>query len=631
MAEDKNDKKGVDEAALREEFLRREKDTRSWSDRNIPTFKRVGSAAAGFAAANANRKARSASVPSSDIDGLKLMGWVAFILSLMLYYFIDWQYRYNGIDIGFFTDLSNADWLFKSGVLTIFLLLLVFQIFLAKPSNSNEFKAAIFADMVLAIMFVLSRYSAAALFHLIFAVIIWFVFTRQTRDQASAYNTLTILILLDFLGFSALKYLFEFTGMAGGIVVISAMIFPIYSLYLLHFLEVYGKSKLATFCLMIILILYIFGFVQSSDQYKDITSRLDAEDVESAKTFWKTAGERMSIFGSVLGDPLACIGKVGSDEYDDCLKERQYERECRDKKKNLAEYQKCIEGKKLGEAQGASDSAVKDFTKVTFEHTDQFPKLVQKEFKIPIPMQLNIESPKKEISIILSCKFQKDKENITGIVEQSSLDKIIGNKKETVLCSMPSDKEFTPGKYKVIFEAEIKGMETISRLQRLFVKNDISEERKSELLSLHSLSSSEPSKSPDEFAAFSFGVGTPSTTPFIDENPTQALVGNVENRAEGKLINIQEILIELVPGISPRESCLVSFEQRDNILAAKKEVLQSIKGLSKKGDKRFLIGCNLDISPAVIPSEFEEYYKREFISNMRYSYKIEKEGIFEVK
>lgn len=640
MAE--NNREGIDEEALREEILEKKKENiwkkdltkpirdkaaavrnsvDKWTDDYTPTFKKMAAKSSG----------QNTQSSASNIDGTKVIAWIIFLLSLVMYYYIDWLYRYNGIDIGFFKNLNSLDVVFKSGIFTFFLILLAWQFIFKKPSDPAEIKAAVVVDFILAVMFVLSKYSPAASFHLIFAIAIWFFLLRTTKEPAAAYNTLTLLIIFDFLGFSIIKYIFGLVGMAGGVAVVNAMIFPIYSLYLLSFLEVYSKSKLAAVLLFIILLLYIFGFVQSSEQYQDVFARLSEEQTEASKTFLQTSSDRARAFGSVLSDPLACMGKIGSDEYAACLKERQYARECRDKKDNKAEYQLCIESKKLGVMQGAEDLSIKDFSKVTFEQINQFPKLVQKELKTSIPMQLNIDSPNKELTVAVSCKFLKEKENITGIAEPAVLEKIVGTKKETIFCSLPQDKAYVTGKYKTIFEAEIKGMSTTSRLSRLIVKKDITEERKNELLSLHKMSQTEASKSPDEFAAFSFGVGTPSTTPFIDQSQTQALTGNIENRAEGAIVSIQEITLELVPGITPSENCLVYFDIAENGLKAKEEAIKSISSLTKKGDTRFLLGCKLDISPSVIPSDYEEYYKREFSSNMRYTYQIAKEIVFEVE
>ena len=74
----------------------------------------------------------------------KTTGWIFFGLSIFLYYFIDLGTGYNGLDFGFFTNLGGADWLLKSGILTIIAILVVFQFIFAKPQSGEEFRSNLY-------------------------------------------------------------------------------------------------------------------------------------------------------------------------------------------------------------------------------------------------------------------------------------------------------------------------------------------------------------------------------------------------------------------------------------------------------------------------------------------------------
>jgi len=76
----------------------------------------------------------------------------------------------------------------------------------------------------------------------------------------------------------------------------------------------------------------------------------------------------------------------------------------------------------------------------------------------------------------------------------------------------------------------------------------------------------ESSKSAEEFAVFSFGIGTPSTNPFINNYPTQVITGNIENLASGTIMSVDDIEIELIDGVTPTDGCSKAFRSEGNKL-----------------------------------------------------------------
>ncbi|MBW2981908.1 hypothetical protein KY343_03455 [Candidatus Woesearchaeota archaeon] len=563
----------------------------------------------------------------------QLTGWIFFFVSIILYWFVDLATGYNGIDIGFFIGLGGADWLYKSGILTIIAIILAFQFIFSRPESGAEFKSDIFLDIVLAFVFIIARYSVGALYHAIFILGIWFFLLRPVKSRIDANRTLAILILIDFIGFSALEYLLSNTGFLGGAgIVANYVMFPIFSLYLLGYLKVYGKSGLASFLLFLIVVLYIFGFVRNSPQYQTLTSEIDLKQREEAWGFWKTSIFRTKEFAGMILDPLGCSSLMGvsSSDYEDCLRERQYDRLCAEYGRGTEEYENCIKQKQGLDVTGTTDKTIKEFTKIEFKQPKEFPKQVQKEFSPPIPMQLNIESPKKPVTIELSCKFKTAGEEFDGDVQPKKIEEIIGTKELTVLCDKPSDKEYKELKsYTVTYTAKVEGIETESTLTRLFVGKELDEKEKSSLLSLHELTQTESSKSAEEFAVFSFGIGTPPTNPFINNNPTQVIIGNIENLANGKILAIENIEVNLINHITLTPACLKSFTQSGNSLILKPEVKNKLVNLkTKKGERLFLLGCNLQIGSDL--AETKDYVKRGFSSKMTYTYEITKEGKFTV-
>jgi hypothetical protein len=569
-------------------------------------------AAGGYAYATAERTGTQIGKPPRTIAG-----WIFVGLSLLLYYFIDWQFGYNGINIGLFQQMVALDWIFKSGFLIALIIMIIVQFVVFKRISKASFLLA----GIFAMVAVLAQYSVGALYHFIFVMIMWWVLILPIKQIDEAYYTLAILILIDFVGFSLLRQLFQFTNVFQGTVALSYMIFPIYTLYLLYYLGKWGDSRIATIALCVIFVMYTMGLVTNSPQYTIYTAGLkESPKVEEAKDFWQRAATNGYNFVAIMSDPMVC-SLSDPTNHEVCMLERQYARLCRDKF-GTEEYEECIAQKKGLNVAGNIDETIKEFTKIEFERPSEFPRMVQKEFPADIPMQINIESPKKPITVELSCKFKLGREEIEGAMT--------GTRKQTVFCELAEGEKYEGGRtYTVVYEARISGIETESILTRLFVGKELKESEKGPLMSLHGLEAVESSKSPDEFAAFSFGIGTPATNPFIGVNPKQPIIGNIENKADGQILSVDDIEISLIDGLSPTQKCEKNFVSQGNILKLKPGVKGGLKDLKLgKDQKSFLLGCNLDIYSNL--AQTEEYLKRSFTSKIIYSYAIKKEERFTV-
>lgn len=578
----------------------------------------AGAAGGAFAGAYAERRAGGEAAQSN------IIGWFFFLLSLLLYYFIDWNFRYNGIDLGFFFNLNAADWFFKSGIMTVFLILVLYQIFLAKPKSRGEFGAAIFLDFVIAMAFILARYSPGALYHLIFAIGMWLILIKPTRDPASAYKIMAVLILIDFIGFSALRSLFEITpGFSAAVGYINYMIIPIYSLYLLEYLGVYGRSRLASIMLFIILCLYVFGFVQTTPQYQSFVAELSVEQKEGALTFWQTSIAKGEEFISITMDPLACL-MAGAPDQQVCVTEREAERRCADKK-GTPEYEKCVKGEQVGEVSGTIDDTIPP-TKVAFEKSKFFPKQFIEGDTRKLPMQINIENPRgQEIEIAFSCKLKKGQTEIPSKASPESKTITKEEKTATQIIGCEPTEPYKAGSYTATFEAEVY-MQTPAGLKRLLIGDQkLTQEERNKLIAQHSL---EPfSKGPEEFATYSIGFGNPPQNPLLDDSENQLLMGNIENKGDGIITQVHSVSIQLVEGMSPTDGCLGDFYYESNQLTLKQEKLDRLKDL-KKETKEGSIFCDLIIDPVLRTVPIEE--EREIKTSIEYSYKIETKEEFKV-
>ncbi len=568
-----------------------------------------------------------------DVEPNKLTGWIFFVLSLILYYFVDWGTGYNGIDFGFFTNLGGADWLLKSGFLTIAVIIAVAQFIFAKPKSAEEFRSNLSLSVVLAFVFIISKYSIGALFHALFLLGMWFVLLRPVKSTINANKILMTLIFIDFLGFSALKYLLANTGFLGGAeIVANYLVFPIFALYILGYLKAYGKSGLAAWLLFFIIVLYIFGFVSTSVQYQTLTAEIDEKQREEAWGFWQTSVFRLTEFAGIVFDPISCSTLAGTGDYDLCLQDRQYDRLCAEKGRGTEEYDACIKQKQGLGVEGEIDTERKEFTEVILKKPSNFPKQIQALAKPGIPMQLEIKSPISPITIELSCKLKTSGESeIEGKIQPAAkIEEITGTKTEIIKCEMPADKEYKEGKrYTVTFNAKIDGIESESDLTRLFIGEELKEPEKTSLMALHKLKIADSSDSAKEFAVFAIGVGTPPDYPLINDNLIQSLSGDVENKGKGKITAIENIEVNLIDGVTPRENCLSAFDQTGNNLILKQEIKEQYSNiqLKQKGEIS-LLNCDVDISPNL--AQTKDYVTRGFYSKIIYAYEIEEKGSFTV-
>ncbi len=561
---------------------------------------------------NASARFRNKSEPSAAI------GWLFFFLSIALYASDIFITRFNGIDIKFFSQLTAPDWLYKSGFLTLFLIIFCFQFILSRPKDKQELLSFIFLDITLSIILIASGYSFGTLLHTFFAFMVWVALINKTAEtKAGSYNTLTVLLLIDFVGFSALEYMFANIGyLEAASFIANRLLFPFYTLYLLGYLGIYVHSTFAAIILFILLSTYIVGAIKETPRFQNAMAQISEQQEEEAISWSKAALERFREVIALIVDPAACAMKglpLGSSEYDSCLKTRLYIRHPELKEENI---------------EGQTDRT-KIPTKVSFSVPENFPSKIRKELPpISFPMQLEISTPQ-QITIIPSCKFKKGKEEFAGtakpdkeypLVIQPSI-----KKTEVILCKPDENMKYDLGSYSVVFEAEITDLETNFTATRLFIGDANPQKIK---IADYALSSSEPPKGPDDFAAFAVAVGA-EKDPFLDSKQKQSLVGSLSNRLKkGTIQEVKSIKITLPEGISASTDCQRDFTYSRDLMTLNQEIIEKIN-INTTEDKKYYLGCPVTISENLQKPGLD-FQKRSISSTIEYSYKITTSQSFEV-
>ena len=160
-------------------------------------------AGAGFLAGRATAGGSTSKYSGEPKEGL---GWLMLLLSIGLYLSDLFVTRFNGIDVKWFSDLSSLDLIMKGGVLTVFAIVVIFELFLGGTKSRDEkIWAAVYAA-ILAFVFVSTSGSAGSLLHLAFASVLWFALIKGSDSIENGYKTISVLVLLDFFLFSSLEY-----------------------------------------------------------------------------------------------------------------------------------------------------------------------------------------------------------------------------------------------------------------------------------------------------------------------------------------------------------------------------------------------------------------------------------------
>ncbi len=276
-------------------------------------------------------------------------------------------------------------------------------------------------------------------------------------------------------------------------------------------------------------------------------------------------------------------------EMNQCMAEREEEDRlkqfCREEgySEGTTEFGGCIEEQRKKAKQivvtGIQDPTIDKPTKLEFIKPADFPTpyyvVEGSSDQVNYPIEMKITNPRKlSLEIIPSCYFNQTDGNVKGkllglaggesllVVPEGSLGFILppgsqvisqsGNEASTTLVCQPEGE--LKGSYLLVYEAEIKNMMTVSRLQRVFIGEDKTADWKKEnvpeLKSTYFPGQMNRPQAPADFARLNFEFGLPTANPIIDQSGGLVLSSTIENAGKGVITKIHSYRIDLPPEFS---------------------------------------------------------------------------------
>lgn len=449
----------------------------------------------------------------------------------------------------------------------------------------------------------------------VFCLFLLFIWMFRLLDQGTVKTLFIFLVLDAFVAPMILRFLPTggfFPWLPGLCILLRQFIWLFFAVvYSIRISRTFAKFAFIT----AVILMFIFGSGTISQLYAD--ARFAHQDkyneaFEAAEVLKEKASAEISRQYNVS---TSAFRKYSS--YTFCLFSRPVE-----------ECSEIINREKVSVAT-LEDPSLKAATKVEFIDSARFPKTLNQPFtQQPLPVDLKISSPNQEITITLSCKLTRSYKIYQSVIEQpEEIKSFKGTKTMTIACR--ATEPLPEGSYKVEFNALIEGLNTTTTLTRLFVGSmplaDVEKE-----IAMHSLAEDEPSKG-SGFAAFSFALGTPITSPTIDASAKQPIIGNIENLGDGEIKNIEDISVTLADGMTTDNNCAGFNQDGNKLIFTDKENLKKIdfSTLKKKGTV-LLLGCFVSM-PEELKSIKLYAQKKTLESTIKYSYNIKKELSFSVK
>ena len=342
---------------------------------------------------------------------------------------------------------------------------------------------------------------------------------------------------------------------------------------------------------------------------------------------------------------LACITEF--ENFQGCVNKRQEDSELKNicknqekKQEGTEDFAKCVDDqreKKKKEAAsllvgGTNDPTISQPTKAEFIETKFSTKNAFTEPGKPILQQIEfkIDNPRKQIvDLEFSCSFVQGNNNVEAKILGNSLEKNVGGEtiRRTIVCQGPS---VFQGSFTVVYEAKIKGLKSISRLQRAFIPEikDYSrnEEMKKEILSTYFNSNNQWSQGAEDLSRVDFAFGNPVDNPIIEPKSQVIFSSVLRNPGKGKIIAIKNYKFTM--NYAGLDSLGFSVKSGDeNCLSGTSVALPKLK--TSFTEQIPLSTCIINI-----PDNFKnlkEYQNREFEGAVEYDYLVRKEISLTVK
>jgi len=320
---------------------------------------------------------------------------------------------------------------------------------------------------------------------------------------------------------------------------------------------------------------------------------------------------------------LACIFSVNYATVQVCVEQRQEISELRyicekveQQEPDTPAFEQCLaeqrEKKQQKLVQGINDPTITEFTTAEFTISESiFPKTAYQGIT-NYPTTFTVDNPRQQqFQVKFSCRFEQGTEKIAG--------EIIGDNPITIQDASPAGRtvickpgSVLQGRYKLVYEAELQGLQTTSRLQRLFIgtKDEVWKESWVPVItSRHFPSHRYSSIGPAEFARINFEFGNPTENPIIEGTGNLFLVSTIENVGTGKLAAVKSYHLQLDGFDIEDQSCL---QGTTVTLPPVQMVRKSILPLTS---------CQIRGVPPELQQP-ENYLYREFEAALRYDYII---------
>lgn len=431
---------------------------------------------------------------------------------------------------------------------------------------------------------------------------------------------------------------------------------PWWSLLALFCFPSEDKSKLSSFMgiLKIVALIYIVViFAGSLIPSLGHDSLIPSTDV--LMNAQKEAEERLSGENPFVSN-MACIFS-GTTDISGCVQKRQQDAEDNSYCKTVegmtpgtTPYIQCMEERKkerekaLVQVSGTNDPTIKEPTKVDLSTTQYFPRetvfYVGNEYKVQYPLEVKITNPRQQQFLVeVSCNFTKQSssnpESFLGVVTggdvalAGSSDKnknafYVGDliQSKTIYCTYPEGQKMN-GTYKLTYLVDLKDLETLSRLSRLFIgdksgnpiwKKDNIDNNK--LLDIYFPTRNYASVGPEDLARLNFAFGHSADYPVIESGRSIILISMIENVGRGEITAIKEYTLNLDNFGVDAASAMGSNSCREggNLLLPKNQAAKDV----------YLPSCFITELPSDL-SHLEDYVYREFDASVKYDYRIKRE------
>ena len=364
---------------------------------------------------------------------------------------------------------------------------------------------------------------------------------------------------------------------------------------------------------------------QSHDQYFHIaqeeTSKITASLAET-KNVW-------SDFISCTFDQIA----QPTVDREECLKEKKITRYCRVQSSRETDLEKCIAEQQETKIAvvGISDPTISQPMKAEFVVSDYFPKESYyregEGQQLRYPVELKIQNPRKQssgdkkVTVAAACRFTQGDAVVPGkIIGAENGEYTLSSDEHSSITLVCQPESELKGRYDLLYNATLHGLETKSRLQRAFIgtKNrEWKEQWIPKIMEAHFPGSSHLSQAPEEFARLNFAFGNPLENPLIETTGNLILSSTVENVGRGKIVALESYALQL-PGFSVDDPRCLGGSTPE------------LPTSPRSGDEVYLPNCFITALPPELQNP-SEYVFKEFEAALRYDYQITTSVPLEVK